>query len=975
MFGYIIVKLTANCTARQSSYHLTRRARKMRFPHYSSQRKDVVKKLRLLVACLFIVSTAFANISRVQSIFVSGPGTNCPDATGASGGASQVSSVKDALGGTANKVTVSFSGATTDGFSSAGIVSPRNPFSSIQTSGGNVTEHYILLSNSLSPTTLNLNMASPTVTRPPQSPDISVLPNPRTQNVIQSSESLLSLNGNPTWGVTGGPFSNDCIKATGPYTLTDAGAPCGVRSTPAASQHDIQTNSGTVGLASGVSGKANAGTARNISAQPRYKRATFVRNAGIQYVAPWGNDSNDGFSWGSAKATLASACLALPSGNSECSSGSGTIYFQNGVVLVGGAQNPYADVRAYGANCDGSTDDGTANTTAINSTAANGGTALLCNNTIWTPGLFTAPSYWATIALGGKATVKRAWTLPSLTALKCHDPELGALNVNFSWRPNCFVATSPSAISPVLTTGKGNYLENIGVGGGTSAVLGIYDPNINTHFNNVFSDFTGNPSGSPYESYRGSGSFGHIFDDGAFETGNPTSTNPSMLFHTTSIIDLHRTFLNGNGIKFETAAYPSSGEACGDTVSYFQLYENAPVWTTANAAMFTFDLTGCTFVNPTIINPMMADAADTTTPLINVTRSSGSSNLKELVLINPDVSGPYFAMPQGNSNYIGGVTILGGDNANWLGLYGVNANYTLLNGAFAMFSAGGPTAWPTGVSNTANGVALPSPYQLSCSASRSGGSFAAGTYYVDAAYEDTLGLEGQVSEEQGPFVLTGSTSSISCSWNEAYRPVSSVVATRLFTGTAPNKENVRYRTTISGGPYTIPGDGGTSVSPTQMYPSSGYMAYLDLFGDSCEGPGCASTPGNEWLGLAGNVGVGTQSPAYKLDVNGSTRAITYNTNTNCSSSASPAACGSAAAGSVSIAAGSSSVVVSTTAVTGNSEIQLTFDSSLGTKLSLTCNTTPQQPTVTARSPGVSFTLSVSRNFATHPGCFSYSVIN
>ncbi len=101
----------------------------------------------------------------------------------------------------------------------------------------------------------------------------------------------------------------------------------------------------------------------------------------------------------------------------------------------------------------------------------------------------------------------------------------------------------------------------------------------------------------------------------------------------------------------------------------------------------------------------------------------------------------------------------------------------------------------------------------------------------------------------------------------------------------------------------------------------------------------------------------------------------YGTLSNCSSSASPAACGSAVAGSVVIAKGSSNVIVDTTAVSANSQITLTFDSSLGTKLRVTCNNTAQQPYVSARTAGTSFTISVPGNFTTNPGCISYSITN
>ena len=101
----------------------------------------------------------------------------------------------------------------------------------------------------------------------------------------------------------------------------------------------------------------------------------------------------------------------------------------------------------------------------------------------------------------------------------------------------------------------------------------------------------------------------------------------------------------------------------------------------------------------------------------------------------------------------------------------------------------------------------------------------------------------------------------------------------------------------------------------------------------------------------------------------------YGTLSNCRSSASPAVCGSAAAGSVVVAAGSGSVVVNTTAVTANSQILVTFDSSLGTKLSVTCNTSYDAPYVSARKAGASFTISVASHPSSNPACYSYSVIN
>ncbi len=103
------------------------------------------------------------------------------------------------------------------------------------------------------------------------------------------------------------------------------------------------------------------------------------------------------------------------------------------------------------------------------------------------------------------------------------------------------------------------------------------------------------------------------------------------------------------------------------------------------------------------------------------------------------------------------------------------------------------------------------------------------------------------------------------------------------------------------------------------------------------------------------------------------------TGTNCSSAASPAVCGSAAAGSVTIAAGATTIQVNTSAVTANSQILVFPDETLGTKLSVTCNSTLATAAaglaITARSAGVSFTISTLATVAVNPVCLSYVVVN
>lgn len=111
---------------------------------------------------------------------------------------------------------------------------------------------------------------------------------------------------------------------------------------------------------------------------------------------------------------------------------------------------------------------------------------------------------------------------------------------------------------------------------------------------------------------------------------------------------------------------------------------------------------------------------------------------------------------------------------------------------------------------------------------------------------------------------------------------------------------------------------------------------------------------------------------------GLVKSTLYGSVTNCADSAGAAACGAAPAGAFVIDAGSTSTVVSTTAVTANSEIFVQYDSSLGARLSVTCNTaaaTAAFTSVTARTAATSFTVTISGSLAVNPGCFSYHIIN
>lgn len=121
------------------------------------------------------------------------------------------------------------------------------------------------------------------------------------------------------------------------------------------------------------------------------------------------------------------------------------------------------------------------------------------------------------------------------------------------------------------------------------------------------------------------------------------------------------------------------------------------------------------------------------------------------------------------------------------------------------------------------------------------------------------------------------------------------------------------------------------------------------------------------------LGDGTGTFAGQLSAAG------YSTATNCADSAGAAACGSASAGHFVIDAAGTSTVVSTTAVTANSEVIVTRDDGLGTLLSVTCNTqsslTLGAPRVTARTATTSFTVTIEVGPTTNPMCLGYKIVN
>lgn len=102
----------------------------------------------------------------------------------------------------------------------------------------------------------------------------------------------------------------------------------------------------------------------------------------------------------------------------------------------------------------------------------------------------------------------------------------------------------------------------------------------------------------------------------------------------------------------------------------------------------------------------------------------------------------------------------------------------------------------------------------------------------------------------------------------------------------------------------------------------------------------------------------------------------YATATNCASGASPAVCGAASSGAVALPAGGTTLTVNTTAVNAVSRILITENTTVGTELSVTCNTTVVRTyAVTTITAGTSFVITTSGAPVTDPACLSFMIVN
>lgn len=164
---------------------------------------------------------------------------------------------------------------------------------------------------------------------------------------------------------------------------------------------------------------------------------------------------------------------------------------------------------------------------------------------------------------------------------------------------------------------------------------------------------------------------------------------------------------------------------------------------------------------------------------------------------------------------------------------------------------------------------------------------------------------------------------------------------------------------------------------------------LDIYKPAGQGGGAIRLNGADFgestVFGSGGTGGYVQSNGVVAFLPNNTQSYTLNQNGTgtwanaCVSAASPAVCGTTPVGAAVIAAAATSVLVNDAAVTASSLIVITEDESLGTLLSVTCNTQSSLVVgtlkVSARVGGASFTVVTDVAPTTNPICFSYHIFN
>jgi hypothetical protein len=695
---------------------------------------------------------------------------------------------------------------------------------------------------------------------------------------------------------------------------------------------------------SNVSGTATDGTPQN---PPTVKPA---QEDGLRFVSSSGNDLNDGLSWGSAKGTLYGALISLPGGSRiPPSAGSGTVYFADGskanpiatdgVWLMGPGDPNYRNPPPGWLRSNGS---------AIRVEGIGKGS-------------YGPNGHRVRARLEAGSSQDRRH--PGIWLSRIQSPtEFLNVAVFYPGRPIVIGECSNQARNGTCGVSAVT-LENISV-----APLGV--PGLGPGI-----DITGGSfwiylrdvsvSGNAFHASSGpmSDEAAAILIDGKSNSGN-------------GLIHMRDMNLAGGGVKFIPGAN-------GGSLYVENLIEEGdshhdippPVWFT--------EYNG--FVDAYLSNIQLADAGPKPGPAVQNDGSAPGPLVAGTIAL---VKGPAVVVSQYNNSlknqrnsplmedqvgFFNGYAVGESDVARRLG--------TIAAVRFANRAATDPRTWTTSNYAGKNSISAGQPDPF--------GGRGAGAVSATSESQESLFLTGpcaavEFSPHSGDWIVAGAW--VRSPLGTGYEGSPTDAISMTYCGyPAP----VFSYSTSRGG--QIQGDGQWQWQWIASKVKSGEKTRVSLAAHfshkrplAAYGPVLylipnGTTSDNDVLEFAASsASVDSACPAGTVCNVGGHPLISsaFGTLENCASSSSPAICGSAAAGRFVIPANAMSTTVQTAAVTRESEIILTEDSSLGTKLGTSCSTKSGLTfRVTSRTEGSGFSIVASGISNDKPICLSYHIMN
>jgi hypothetical protein len=670
---------------------------------------------------------------------------------------------------------------------------------------------------------------------------------------------------------------------------------------------------------------------------------------GVRFVSPGGSDLNDGLSWGTAKGTLYGAIVSLPGGNLvPPTAGNGTIYFadgtkssptaEGGVWLMGPKDPNYKNPPVGWLRSNGS---------ALHIEGIGKGS--------YGPNGHRAR---ARLEGGGNKDVRH----PGIWLSQTQSPiEFSNIAIQYPGRPIVIGECSNQVRTGVCGV-AGVTLENVSAIPTSARELG---PGI---------DITG---GSFWIFLRDTSASGNAYYAAGGRMSNAAAailidgrTNPGN-----GLIQMRDINVAGGGVKFIPGAnggslYIQNLTEEGD----FTHGVPPPVWFT--------DYNG--FVDAFLSNIQIADSGPIATPAVQNDGDGPGPLVAGTIAL---VQGPAVVLSQYNNslknqrmspllqNQVGfynGYLVGETDAARRLG--------TITTARFQNLAATDPATWTT--TNYAGKNTI-SPKQ------------------VDPFGGNQAGLANGTEQMQESLLLTGACTAVELTPHPGDWIVGGVWL-RSLTGGYAGSPTDALSLTYCGNPQPtysystkrggqVQGDGQWQWQWIANKIKSGQKTTLSLAGQfSHERPLLAYGPvlyvipeamasDDDVLEFASSLSsVDSACPVGAVcNVTGHPLVSSaFGTLKKCSSKTSPAVCGSAPAGSFVIPAHAVSIEVHTSAVTVESQIFLTEDSSLGAKLGVTCSAKSGLIfRINKRTAGSGFSVTANVALEDHPACLSYHVIN